>query len=171
MEYLEISVPIIGFFLNVFLQVFSFRLIKSIGMLKSIILSFAFGLITVGIMEFQLNTIMQKAPFDFLGEVATNLIIYSSLGYCYFHFINLGETARRIRIMRELYDSKNGLSLEEILFRYNAKEVVEKRFNRLLGSGQIIYKDACYYTGKPLVLFMAKALVLMKLIMLGKKSE
>ena len=29
------------------------------------------------------------------------------LGYCYFHFVNLGETARRVRIVRELWQSED----------------------------------------------------------------
>lgn len=93
------------------------------------------------------------------------------MGYCYFHFINLGETARRIRILRELYDRKEGLSMEEIFKRYNAKEIFERRIARLINNGQIIYKDGKYYIGKPIMLLMAKMIVTMKLILLREKSE
>ena len=93
------------------------------------------------------------------------------MGYCYFNYINLGETARRIRILREIYDSKEGLSMEEILKRYNAKEIIERRIKRLLKNRQIIYKDGKYYIGKPIMLVIAKIIVIMKVILLGKKSE
>ena len=94
-----------------------------------------------------------------------------SLEYCYFNFINLGETARRIRILRELYDSKKGLSMAEILERYNAKNIVEKRLSRLINHGQIIDKNDKYYIGNPIMLLIARIIVTMKLILLGKKSE
>jgi len=100
-----------------------------------------------------------------------NIIIYSSLGYCYFHFINLGETARRIRILRELYESNGGLTLDKILKRYNAEAMVELRLQRLISSGQIILKDGRLHVGKPVLSFISKIIILMKLILLGRKSE
>jgi hypothetical protein len=96
---------------------------------------------------------------------------YSALGYCYFHFVNLGETARRIRLLRELSESKNGLSVNEILERYNAKEIIENRLNRLLKSGQVVYKNNRYYIGKPVMLFMSKMILFAKRFILGKSSE
>jgi predicted transcriptional regulator len=103
--------------------------------------------------------------------VIINIASYSALGYCYFHFVNLGETARRIRLLSELNESKNGLSVDEILQRYNAKEIIENRLSRLLKSGQVIHKDNRYYIGKPVMLFMSKMIVLAKLFILGKSSE
>lgn len=94
-----------------------------------------------------------------------------ALSYCYFVFINLGETARRIRILKEVLDAPEGLSLEEILRRYNANEIIERRLQRLLVNGQIIIRDDKYYIGKPLMLWMAKIVVAFKFILLGKKSE
>ncbi|MDD5505564.1 MAG: hypothetical protein PHR73_02265, partial [Candidatus Omnitrophica bacterium] len=91
--------------------------------------------------------------------------------YCYFNFINLGETGRRIRLLRELYDSGSGLNKEEILSRYNAEEVVVLRMKRLVNNHQIILRAGRYYVGSPVMLLIAKAIVLMKLVVLGKKSE
>jgi predicted transcriptional regulator len=93
------------------------------------------------------------------------------LGFCYLNVISLGETARRIRIIRELYNSRDGLSLEEILQRYNSQEILERRINRLMDSGQITHQNGRYYIGKQFVLIVAKLLVIMKQIVLGKKSE
>ncbi|MEK6683024.1 MAG: hypothetical protein AABY79_13800, partial [Nitrospirota bacterium] len=76
-----------------------------------------------------------------------------------------------IRILRELYDSKEGLSLEEILQRYNAKEIVEKRISRLINNGQVLYKDGRYFIGSPVMLMISRIIVTMKLLLLGKASE
>jgi len=148
-----------------------FRTTHKIGLLKSIYLGFFAGLIILFLFEFisfRLNSLSKK---EILSLSIVNCIIYFSMGYCYFNYINLGETARRIRILREIYDSKEGLSMEEILKRYNAKEIIERRIKRLLKNRQIIYKDGKYYIGKPIMLVIAKIIVIMKVILLGKKSE
>jgi hypothetical protein len=109
--------------------------------------------------------------FDNEGLMVTNIIIYGSLGYCYFHFINLGETARRIRIMREIYESPTGLTKTEIAKKYNAPEMVEKRLSRLINTGQLIEINGQLKLGKKTVLFMANILTTLKIIFLSKSSE
>lgn len=170
-SYLQISISIVGFVSDVFIQLFSFRFIKSLSLLKSEFLGFAFGFLCIFLIELYFFYTKIVAPYDFLPFLVANLIIYSALGHCYFTFINLGETARRIRILRELYDSGQGLSLDEILERYDAKEIIERRIARLLNNGQILFKDGKYYIGNPLMLFIAKVIVVLKLLLLGKRSE
>lgn len=108
---------------------------------------------------------------DFLSIAVANTITFTSLAYSYFHFVNLGVTARRIRLLIELMDLNDGLTLDEILLRYNAKEMVKNRLDRLLRSGQVIEKDSRYFIGKPVMLLMSNIIVLMKILVLGKKSE
>ncbi len=164
-NYLHALTPIIGLIVNLLFQIISVRFISKIGLLKSILLGFVMGILSVYIL-----TLLTPIK-DVIEMLITNLIIYAALGYGYFHFINLGETARRVRILRELYDAKEGLSMQEILGRYNAKEIVEKRINRLMNNRQIIYRDNKYYIGSPAILIIAKAIVALKLIILGEKSE
>ena len=85
-----------------------------------------------------------------------------------FSFINLGETARRIRILRELHSHKGGLDRDEILGLYNAREITENRVDRLLASGQIVMSEDRYYIGKPFMLFIAKGMYFLKSIIFGK---
>lgn len=158
--------PIISFILNVICQIFVARYIKSLGLLKSIFFGCVLGLIILFAIAFAcLNDRIN------LSQIIYSVVTYGALSYCYFHFINLGETARRIRLLRELMDSKDGLSVQEILQRYNAKEIIDKRLGRLIKSGQIVYRDGCYYIGNPIMFLMANIIVNLKLIILGKKSE
>jgi len=165
-DYINVINPILAFSVNVATQILCVRFIMK-GLLKSLFSGFAVGLLSL--LFVQLFAVFLNITF--LPNLMVNIIIYSSLGYCYFHFINLGETARRIRILRELYDSNGGLTLEEILKRYNAKKMVELRLQRLLNNGQVILKDGMLYNGKPIMLFISKTIILLKLIILGKKSE
>ena len=170
-SYLQVLNPVLGLVINVLVQVFCFRFISKSGLLKTIFLGFFIGFSSVLTIEFYIFLLM-PAPFkDFFLILLANSITYASLSYCYFHFINLGETARRIRILRELYDFKEGLSLEEILQRYNAKEIVEKRISRLVNNGQVLYKNGRYYIGSPIMLMISKIIVAMKLLLLEKTSE
>lgn len=158
--------PVISFILNVICQIFCARYIKSLGLLKSIFFGCIFGLIIIFAIVF-----IYLSDRVNLSQIIYSIVNYGALSYCYFHFINLGETARRIRLLRELIDSKDGLSVQEILERYNAKEIIEKRLGRLIKSGQIIFRDGRYYIGKPIMLLIANIIISLKLIILGRKSE
>lgn len=168
MYIIQIFVPLLGFGINVFIQILSCRYLKRISLLKSEYLGFVIGLVAMVFLQFYTY---YQPRIDFMAVAVLNFIIYACLGYLYFTFLNLGETARRIRILRELYEAADDLSLRELLCSYNAREIVERRINRLTNNGQILYNQEKFYIGKPLVLWMAKAIVMMKLIVLGKGSE
>ena len=163
MNYIYIILPIGCFALNALFQVIIARSLKLLGLLKAIIIGFGIGITLLIVIEFLLA--------DTFNSVFANILTYSCLGYCYFHFVNLGETARRIRILRELADSRQGLSIEGLLKVYNSKEILDKRIARLVKNGQIKYSDGRYYIGKPIMLLFAKIIIAMKLFILGKKSE
>ena len=170
-SYLQVINPVFGLAINVLVQLISFRFILKSGLLKTVFLGFFVGMLSVLIIESYIFFVTSAYFTDFFMILVANAIAYASLGYCYFHFINLGETARRIRILREIYDTKDGLSMEEILQRYNAKEIVEKRLSRLLNNGQVILKNGRYYIGNPIMLMINRIIVAMKLMLLGRRSE
>jgi hypothetical protein len=170
-DYLHVLLPIIGLIINVFVQIFGVRYIPGLTLLKSVIAGFVVGSISVIGLACYLWRYFPILPQILLGLMTTNFLIYSGLGYCYFHFINLGETARRIRILRELCETPEGLSQEEILERYNAKHIVDMRLRRLLDNGQIVERQGRYYIGSPVMLFIAKSIIALKFVILGKRSE
>lgn len=171
MIYFHIFSPILGLGINVVCQVCYYRYVKNVSLLRSTFFGFLCGVMILLGIEAAYIKHFALSLLETLPYIMVNAISYMALGYCYFHFINLGETARRIRLLRELSESGDGLSMDEILQRYNAKEIVENRLNRLLKSGQIIYKDDRYYIGKPTMLFISQAIIFLKLLILGKKSE
>ncbi len=80
----------------------------------------------------------------------------------------MGETARRIRILTELADAGNGLSLGEILGRYGSKDIIDRRLARLINSGQIRCENGRCYTGNVTVLAMAGFLAAAKRVIFGE---
>jgi hypothetical protein len=113
------------------------------------------------------------ARADRLGLALAWCLAYLALVYWYiFGFYNLGESARRIRLLIELEAAgERGLSRVELLAAYNARMIVEARLGRMLTSGQVVERDGRYVIGRPLMLYGAKALVLLKLAFLGARSE
>ena len=170
-HYLHVLAPVAGLAVNVLIQVAGFRLFARLGLLKSIIVGFAGGLIGMVAADVFVLLSRSAAAGEFAAALVTNLIIYSALGYCYFHFVNLGETARRVRILREIYDAQDGLTMERLLSRYNAEEIVRLRLDRLLGKGQVLLREERYFIGRRTVLLMARAIIALKLLALGKRSE
>jgi len=87
-----------------------------------------------------------------------DLLIYCVLAYCYFHFVNLAETARRIRILTELINFPSRLTEKDILSLYNADQVIENRLLRLLSGKQIIKVNDRYFICRPIALWIAQLL-------------
>lgn len=168
MQCVKVLVPMAALMLNIAIQVAGVRYIMTLGILKSVLLGFAAGFAGLVALEFVLS---DGLGWVLVVDTATGAVTYGALGYCYFHFINLGETARRIRILREIYEAGGSLTIEGILKRYNAKEIVHHRLNRLLANGQIRYENNRYFIANQTVLNIAKIIGLMKLLMLGRRSE
>lgn len=169
-ELLNIFSSIIALSINVVAQIINFRIFTKLGLLKSIFIGFIVGLLSLLLIEYYLSIFYKVASFVFLFASVANLLAYTALGYCYFHFINLGETARRIRILSELYESKNGLTLNEILSKYNAEEIVKKRAVRLLHNNQIVFHEGRFLINKSILLIIAKTIVFLKIFILGKSQ-
>lgn len=142
------------------------------SLLKSIVFGFCIGTAGLLLIEMHATHALNNVPIDKkLAPLLLNMASYTALSYCYFHFINMGETARRIRILRELNGSVEGLSIEEILRAYGSKEIVTRRLSRLIKNGQIEYREGRYFINKPLMLFASRVMVLLKRIVLKKGSE
>ena len=166
----QTTVPILALACNTFCHILIIRLFPRFGMLKSLIAGFVSGIFFLVCFELIL-LFLDINRTENLALIISNTIIYASLGYCYFHFVNLGETGRRIRIIRELFDSEKPLTFEEIQKRYNARMIVDIRLQRLLNTGQIHEKNNRYFIGKLTLLSISKLIILMKLMIIGKRSE
>lgn len=63
-------------------------------------------------------------------------LVYALLAYSYFHIFNMGETARRVRILIEL-SQHGGMRAERLKSFYNTKTMLDRRVERLLSLGQV----------------------------------
>jgi hypothetical protein len=166
--WLHLTAPVVGLLINVIGQLCGCRYL---GLLRSVYVGFLIGV--MGMMAIEIPFVFTTRPElkTLVGQIALNTITYGALGYCYFHFINLGETARRIRIIREIWESENGLSMGELRERYNASDIIRVRLQRMIRNRQIILRGDRYYIGKPILLYVAKIIGFMKLILLKRETE
>ncbi|MCZ7644145.1 MAG: hypothetical protein M5U26_02510 [Planctomycetota bacterium] len=170
LEWMHAILPVAGLGLNVLSQLIWYRLTRGRGLLRSIYVGFLAGALCVGFFEF-IWLFKSNWSIAAVGYFAVNVLLYGALGYGYFHFINLGETGRRVRLMWELYEAPDGLSEVEILGRYGAQEIVDTRLGRLLRNGQVVESNGRYRIGRQHVLRMARILVALKMVLLSKRSE
>jgi len=167
----HIFAPVFGLLTNVIVQLTRARYAKGQGLLCSVFEGFLSGYATVIAIEGAHFLSTKPNWMEIAGEITLSTITYLALGYGYFHFVNLGETARRVRIMRELWESENGLSINELLERYSASEILNMRLQRMINNRQIVLRNGRYYIGRPVMLYMAKTIVMMKLVLLKKRSK
>ncbi|HOZ47631.1 MAG TPA: hypothetical protein PLO37_12880 [Candidatus Hydrogenedentes bacterium] len=170
-KWLLAFLPVLGLAVHVVANVVSYRGIRRLGMLKSLIYTFALGLVSVAVATVAICLADPALRAELLPYLIVNGIAYGALGYDYFHFINLNVTARRPRIMGEFLDAQRPLTLEDITARYDSALQVRVRVKRLVDSGQIVERDGRYFIGRPTMLYITRFIMFMKLVMLGKRSE
>ncbi len=75
---------------------------------------------------------------DGLAGLATDVVIIAGLSYAWCDFLAYGEASVRTRILAEVgLAGDAGLTVANLLRRYNVRVIMDLRFRRLAASGQI----------------------------------
>lgn len=164
-------IPAAAFATDVAAQVLSLRCAPRLGVYRSHVAGFGAGAAVLLALLALLRWPEPLGALDRAGAAASAALTYVCLGYCYFHFVNLGATARRIRLMIELAAAPEGLTREGIFARYGAREILARRFDRLVATGQVVRDGERYRPGGRALLLSARLVVALKLITQGKRSE
>lgn len=120
-----------------------------------------------------LAALLGRAPGGALSAdvLSAGALLYAAFCYVYFHWNNMGETARRIRMLRELAAAPEGLSVEDMVRRYSAREILERRLERLSAAGQIRESEGRLVLTSSAVLLSARLMGLAKQIVFGARRE
>jgi hypothetical protein len=152
---------------NVAGQIAAYRLLPSEGKLfRSQVAGTLTGLLI-------LILLLRSPPAaEFSADVVTaDALLYAAFCFVYFHWNNMGETARRIRMLRELAAAPQGLSFDDLVQRYSAREILERRLERLAAAGQIEETEGRLILRSRAVLLSARLMGLAKLVVFGGRSE
>lgn len=96
------------------------------------------------------------AGYDGIGYLVLNVATYAALGWCYFHFVNLGIASLRIRILEELVDAGGAMSGARLASLYDDQAVIAARLQRLRAGGHLVEHEGRYKIGRQRFLFVAK---------------
>jgi hypothetical protein len=94
-------------------------------------------------------------PVELVWTVIYGFILYNILAYCYFHIFNMSDTARRVRILYEIYNSKQ-LKESDIASLYSANNMLDSRLERFLSMKQIKFSDGRYLLNRKFFYYVAK---------------
>ena len=162
---------IIGVGIYLIVLILGVRHVNRLTYYKSVIFGFLCGFISILVFELLFILIALEISIDLLAVSVVNLITYSLFGLCYFAFINGSVSALRIRLLRELYDSNGGLTIDEILMLYNSKEIVDRRVQKLERKKQITCENERYYVIKSVTLGIVLTKEFLSFLLLGKKPR
>ncbi len=100
----------------------------------------------------QLNFGGQLIWIILIGNVVA-ILLYGLLVFHYLALIfGMGESAIRVRLLRELEQAAKKLTLEEICHRYNVEKILEIRLTRLTSTNHLSFDGTFYYINKPILL-------------------
>jgi hypothetical protein len=162
--------PVAALAINVLGQIVVFRLQQGRHFLRSIALGFVLGGIALMIAQFIYPP--DADAFEAWSKaLLVNLPCYVALSYCFFNFVNLGQSSIRVRIYARVAARSDGVSVGEIAHDYNEAMLMEMRLQRLVESGDLVSRDGRYFLGRKRFVPIAKVIFWIKRLILGKVSE
>ena len=108
---------------------------------------------------------------DWLWGLVYLLIIFNGLLYIYFHFYNMSETARRIRLLILIHTGSEFINVDNINNNYDVTSMVKLRLQRLQAMGQISQSEGKYFVIARLLMIGALALNLWRTLLRIKHSS
>jgi hypothetical protein len=103
---------------------------------------------------------LRLLPLDGLdaATVLYALLVYNALGYCYFHFFNLSETARRVKIVIGVRQGKVRKT-QDLQQYYDYHSAIAVRLQRLEALGEIRRDADGVYRLRRHVLYAASLMI------------
>lgn len=108
-----------------------------------------------------------QAPSDIVAIVVLNTLSYLGLAFLYADFNNMSLTSVRIRVLRECCESRCGLTMEQLLERYDVTSLVKKRLDKYVRQRFLVREAETYRIGNPTIVWVCRFYQLLHRIMFG----
>ena len=148
--------------LNILIHFISMRLFK-FRYFISIIFGFIIGLFFF--IYFEINFNYFHSGYFFYS--INNLIIYLLLSFFYFAILSTSKTSIRLRLLYEINKNNGLLEKSDLIKKYNSKEIINIRLNRMLQNKQIELSHQRLFPKLSITLLIGIILDLVKLILFG----
>lgn len=169
--YLWIMAPVGALMVNVAAQAALFRSSGGTHFMRSIILGFLAGLSVLALLGLTRIFLEGWHTISLTTSLLVDAPIYAALSYCYYNFVQLGQTSIRIRLYAEIARCPEGLRPADIARIYNGEALIRLRIQRLLESGDIEVRDGYYFIGHRRLVPVANIIFAAKRFLLGRESE
>lgn len=167
---LFVFAPFFGFGVNVLAEIALYKY-RRWGLVALIVGGFVAGGVSVAAIVVAALLITQATSWpDSLAIVAAVFIVYGAGSFVLFAIINLGETSLRIRILQLLVEVPDGLTLAQVLNRYNDAKLREVRVERLLNNRQVSVIDGRLYSRRTPLFFAYVGIELLRHLVYGPRS-
>jgi hypothetical protein len=154
---------------NVVAQVILFRLRRGAQFTRSIVEGGWIGaMVGLGV---GLVCTSRVPAGQLLSSLAASAFTYLALSYCYYHFVQLGQTSIRIRIYMEIASSPQGLTIEELAGRYDGNVLLQMRLKRLIESRDITQREGRFFVGRSRFVRVAAMIYAARRLVLGGKVD
>jgi hypothetical protein len=163
--------PLAAMAVNVIAQIAAYRLRRGSQFFRSIVEGFLAGAVALAILEFMLAPVSGRLNDNVILGLLVNVPIYLALSYCFYNFVQLGQTSIRIRIYSEIAARPGGINVEQMRREYDDKALTEGRLRRLIESGDIVEREGRYYVGRNRLVGISTVIFGAKRFLLGKGSE
>jgi len=170
-SYTPVAAPIAALAVNVVAQVAQVRLARGRHFLRAVALAFFAGAAALAGIEAWLIARHTLTGETLEKALLVNAPIYAALSYCFFNFVNLGQSSIRIRLYSEIATSTDGVSVAQLSAEYNEESLMRMRLHRLTESGDIVERDGRYFVGRGRLVPIARLIFGLKKFILGKASE
>jgi len=119
---------------------------------RGVAISAALGLLPVvswGLVR--LMSGLRAGAVSYLPDLLYLVLLYGVAAYVYFHFFNMSDTARRIRILVAA-SGEQGTPFVSVPLGYTVRRMIENRLERLLALGELTIENGRYRIGRGVLL-------------------
>jgi|GEM_PF-171976 len=99
-------------------------------------------------------------PFSLAVYLA---LVYGLAAYTYFHFFNISETSRRIKLLTIL--SRGDMDGRELAARYDPWGALRRRLARLSGLGELTEREGRFFLARRRLLMCARAVFILRSVL------
>ena len=169
--YLWILAPVGALAVNVVAQILLFRATRGTRFMRTIVLGFLAGLGMLAVLSIARAVLDAVSFFDLANALLVDGPVYGALSYCYYNFVQLGQTSVRIRLYTEIAARPGGMGVGDIARLYNEEALMQLRLQRLVESGDIEQRGGRYFIGRRRLVWVADIIFAAKRFLLGRESE
>jgi hypothetical protein len=153
--------PLFGLCCDVAAQIVCAHVLRKTGL--SIIAGAAVGLIaTAAVLAGS-----SASSAEWIG----GLVTYLALAFGYWAFVNLNITSLRIRMLREILNSSDGISQADLVAEYSPEEFLRRRLARLKNAGQLSYDGDRWRLESGNLLVLARTLDAFRAVLLPARRN